>query len=426
MKYVASVLGLGPLLLIIGGSLLFGVLENSAGSVYLAALNSQAEGAQNIVQAALNIAIHLSMTTSNPAEKGAVFTLYNTNDGKASPYPGFDQQKLLQYWRQGGVTLNNVQCAGFVSAALYMANHPMVHPLAFAIQYWNNPQGAFPPSTWQYVLPSSGGVAPPRGIQATRGTPMPGDIAVFKSPDGEGHVAIVVQVNPPASGQRNGTIVLAQANFPPNYYTLDPRRSSWSSPDPAMANPVPWITTPDIPLYVAPLLPDYTVGLLGFPLLGYIRNVAAQQLTLPPVGYGGSTGNLPNSPWVQVAQADAAANGIDPTLFVRQINQESGFNPTVVSPAGAEGIAQFMPSTASSMGVNPWDPASALAGAARMMANSYRHFLSFSSSSQEAYEMALADYNCGCAQATISAYGSAWINYLPAETQNYIRIIMGV
>lgn len=43
------------------------------------------------------------------------------------------------------------------------------------------------------------------------------------------------------------------------------------------------------------------------------------------------------------ARGVAAQYGLDPDVFERQIDQESGFNPQAVSPAGAKGIAQFMP-----------------------------------------------------------------------------------
>ena len=46
------------------------------------------------------------------------------------------------------------------------------------------------------------------------------------------------------------------------------------------------------------------------------------------------------------ARQAAQKIGLDPDIFMRQIQQESGFNPTAKSPAGAAGIAQFMPATA--------------------------------------------------------------------------------
>lgn len=46
--------------------------------------------------------------------------------------------------------------------------------------------------------------------------------------------------------------------------------------------------------------------------------------------------------WVQAA---SQGTGIGYDIIACQINEESGFNPNAVSPAGAEGIAQFLPST---------------------------------------------------------------------------------
>ncbi|GHO86916.1 lytic transglycosylase domain-containing protein [Dictyobacter formicarum] len=130
--------------------------------------------------------------------------------------------------------------------------------------------------------------------------------------------------------------------------------------------------------------------------------------------------NLPRSQYVAIAQQAAAKYGISPVYFVRQINQESGFNPYAMSPVGAVGIAQFLPSTAASMGVNPYDPVDALYGAARMMAN-------LSNQYGGDYAKALAAYNAGPGNVNnaIAAGGAAWLSYLPAETQNYVRIIMG-
>lgn len=121
-----------------------------------------------------------------------------------------------------------------------------------------------------------------------------------------------------------------------------------------------------------------------------------------------------------IAWQAAKHYGLNPDLFVRQINQESGFNPQAVSPAGAEGIAQFMPATAASMGVNPWDPTSALYGAARLMARLKHEFPGH-------YGQALGAYNAGAGavREAIRVGGGRWYFYLPAETRHYISAIMG-
>lgn len=146
---------------------------------------------------------------------------------------------------------------------------------------------------------------------------------------------------------------------------------------------------------------------------------AAQQNTdsAPAVGL---PPNLPMSAYVKMAQDDAVAEGISPNYFVRQIYQESGFNPRATSPAGAVGIAQFLPSTARGLGFDPFDPVAALKAAAHLMATTARQY-------GGDYAKALAAYNAGggAVDAAVSRCGGAWLSCMPSETQNYIRIIMG-
>lgn len=113
--------------------------------------------------------------------------------------------------------------------------------------------------------------------------------------------------------------------------------------------------------------------------------------------------------YVTAAQAAARQYGIDPAIFVRQIQQESGFNPAAVSSAGALGIAQIMPATARGWHVNPRDPIASLRAAARAMASYVRRYGS--------YRNALVAYNAGP--------GAVGRGTLPAETQNYISSILG-
>ena len=120
-----------------------------------------------------------------------------------------------------------------------------------------------------------------------------------------------------------------------------------------------------------------------------------------------------------VAREDAQTAGISPSLFVRQINEESGFNPNAVSPAGAIGIAQFMPRTAAGLGINPWNPYASLQGAARLMASYLKRY-------GGDYAKAVAAYNAGSGQVAyaITRCGVQWRACVPVETQRYIRIIM--
>lgn len=110
----------------------------------------------------------------------------------------------------------------------------------------------------------------------------------------------------------------------------------------------------------------------------------------------------------KVARQKAKKYGLDPNVFGRQINAESGYNPNAVSPAGAIGVAQIMPGTAKGWGVNPHDPVAALDAAAKNMAHYVRQFGS--------YKNALVAYNAGP-----GAVGGK----LPAETQRYIKNILG-
>jgi len=130
--------------------------------------------------------------------------------------------------------------------------------------------------------------------------------------------------------------------------------------------------------------------------------------------------NIPQSDLVTLAQQDAIKYGISPVYFVRQIYVESGFNPNAYSPAGAIGIAQFIPSTAASLGVNPYDPVSSLDGAARLMASLSKQF-------GGDYAKALAAYNAGpgAVQSAVNRAGANWLSLMPYETQAYVQKIMG-
>jgi Transglycosylase SLT domain/D-alanyl-D-alanine carboxypeptidase len=84
----------------------------------------------------------------------------------------------------------------------------------------------------------------------------------------------------------------------------------------------------------------------------------------------------------------AARWGVPPALMAGQLMAESGFDPDAGSPAGAQGIAQFMPSTAASYGLtNPYDPVAAIDAEAHLMHDLLAQFGS--------PELALAAYNAG-------------------------------
>jgi len=101
-------------------------------------------------------------------------------------------------------------------------------------------------------------------------------------------------------------------------------------------------------------------------------------------------------------------------LLAAQIQAESGFNPSARSPAGAQGIAQFMPATARAYGLaNPFDPVASIDAQARMMRDLLGQFGSV--------PLALAAYNAG--PAAVRRYGG--IPPFP-ETQAYVARILGM
>ena len=116
-----------------------------------------------------------------------------------------------------------------------------------------------------------------------------------------------------------------------------------------------------------------------------------------------------------LAQA-ATDNELPEEFFTRLIWQESRFDPTAVSSAGAQGIAQFMPQTAAMRGLaNAFEPLEALRESAsylRELRTTFRGNLG----------LAAAAYNAGPGQV------EAWLagrRRLPFETQAYVRIITG-
>lgn len=116
-----------------------------------------------------------------------------------------------------------------------------------------------------------------------------------------------------------------------------------------------------------------------------------------------------------LAQA-AADNDLPEEFFTRLIWQESRFDPSAVSPAGAQGIAQFMPQTAAMRGlVNAFEPLDALRESAsylRELRTTFRGNLG----------LAAAAYNAG--PAAVEAW-RAGRSMLPWETQAYVRIVTG-
>lgn len=120
--------------------------------------------------------------------------------------------------------------------------------------------------------------------------------------------------------------------------------------------------------------------------------------------------------YIDYARQIALKEGIDPAIFIAQLNQESGFNPKAKNPkSGATGIAQFMPSTAKGMGFTAGvDPLRDIRMAAQYMKSKLKMY-------NGDYRLALASYNAG--SGNVAKYGG-----VPPfkETQNYVNSIMSM
>ena len=115
-------------------------------------------------------------------------------------------------------------------------------------------------------------------------------------------------------------------------------------------------------------------------------------------------------------ERNAAIWQLPPGFFARLIWQESQFDANALSSAGAEGIAQFIPSTAQLEGLrNPYDPAEALARSAQ--------YLRFLTDKFGNLGLAAAAYNGGEGAAARFIAGTG---YLAVETLDYVETITGI
>lgn len=108
---------------------------------------------------------------------------------------------------------------------------------------------------------------------------------------------------------------------------------------------------------------------------------------------------------------------IPQSMLARLLYQECRWRDDIISgrlrsPAGAIGIAQFMPATARELGIDPLNVAQAIDGAGRYLASLFAKFGTWS--------QALAAYNWGQGNVARRGLGAA-----PAETQAYYRDILG-
>ena len=116
-----------------------------------------------------------------------------------------------------------------------------------------------------------------------------------------------------------------------------------------------------------------------------------------------------------IVEDSAKAEGLPVNFFTRLIWRESAFRPGAVSPAGAQGVAQFMPGTAAERGLaDPFDPASAIPASAKLVADLELRFGNIG--------LAAAAYNAGpnALAKWLDGHGQ-----MPIETQDYVLAITG-
>ncbi|MBD1401112.1 lytic transglycosylase domain-containing protein [Pelovirga terrestris] len=98
-----------------------------------------------------------------------------------------------------------------------------------------------------------------------------------------------------------------------------------------------------------------------------------------------------------------------PELIRAVVAVESSYNPTAVSPVGAQGLMQLMPATAADLGVrDSFDPAENIAGGSRYLSQLLDKYAGD-------LDHALAAYNWG--QGNVDRHG---LEKMPTETRNYL------
>ena len=136
------------------------------------------------------------------------------------------------------------------------------------------------------------------------------------------------------------------------------------------------------------------------------------RVEVPPIGGTPAYVGRYNGPFLDIAKTAARQHRIPEDLFLRLVQQESGWNANARSIKGALGLAQLMPQTARALGVDPHDVRQNLEGGARYLRRQYDTFGD--------WRLALAAYNAG--PGAVERHKG-----IPPyqETQNYVRIIYG-
>jgi transglycosylase-like protein with SLT domain len=127
-----------------------------------------------------------------------------------------------------------------------------------------------------------------------------------------------------------------------------------------------------------------------------------------PRGWSTGSGGLD-----RLIHLNGSKYNVDPYLIFLVMEQESHFNPRVVSPKGARGLMQLMPGTAARFGVRrPHDPAQNISGGTRYLRELLNRF-------NNRVDLVLASYNAG--EGAVAKFGNRVPPY--RETRNYVKKI---
>ena len=175
------------------------------------------------------------------------------------------------------------------------------------------------------------------------------------------------------------------------------------------------------PLALLPLLLVVGfVAMLATLLLGSGQSSWAQaaciDARIEQAGLSESAGVPPE--YVSLVEQAGMEHGVPPAVLAGLIEVESNWDPDAIGPVTytgerAQGIAQFMPGTADSLGIDPFDPTEAIFGAALYLAEMTEMF-------DGNIELGLAAYNAGPGRVIDAG------NQIPQieETQNYVPAVL--
>lgn len=166
-------------------------------------------------------------------------------------------------------------------------------------------------------------------------------------------------------------------------------------------------------------LPILMVVVLLVALGGLTTQAAGAQTTLRP-------GAVPSDYEALIRRAAQTCPGVTAPLLAAQLDAESGWNPNAVSPVGAQGLAQFMPGTWTSEGIDgdgdglrdPFNPADAIASQASFMCTLLAAVSTARDLRGDPVDLALAAYNAGLGAVRRYAGVPPY-----TETEDYVRRI---